>query len=155
MLILIMGRVLRGRSRNHRSIRRRATSPGSSGTGEARRRGAAGAAAKSVRRTPRRNIVPHLAYCYPGRKVAIETRDRKGGRRGRRNWASRRPRKTVAMKPDNAEYYRRASAPSTGQAVTDIMSGLSYGPKAKDAINKARGGRRRKSSMMYVGARGR
>jgi len=39
-----------------------------------------------------------------------------------------------------------------GQAVTDIMSGLSYGPKAKDAINKAVE-KAPKSSAMYV-ARG-
>ena len=44
--------------------------------------------------------------------------------------------KAVALKPDNAEYYRVLGT-LYGQAITDIMSGLSYGPKAKEAINKA------------------
>ena len=39
-----------------------------------------------------------------------------------------------------------------GQAITDIMSGLSYGPKAKEAINKAVD-KAPKSSAVYV-ARG-
>jgi tetratricopeptide (TPR) repeat protein len=55
------------------------------------------------------------------------------------------------MKPDNAEYYRVLGT-VYAQAVTNIMSGLSYGAKAKDAINKAVE-RAPKSSMMYV-ARG-
>ena len=59
--------------------------------------------------------------------------------------------KAVALKPENAEYYRVLGT-LYGQAVTDIMSGLSYGPKAKDAINKAVE-KAPKSSMMYV-ARG-
>jgi Flp pilus assembly protein TadD len=44
--------------------------------------------------------------------------------------------KAISLKPDNAEYYRVLGT-LYGQAITDIMSGLSYGPKAKDAINKA------------------
>jgi len=44
--------------------------------------------------------------------------------------------KAVALKPANAEYYR-VLAMLYGQAVTDIMSGFKYGPKAKDAIAKA------------------
>ena len=59
--------------------------------------------------------------------------------------------KAVALKPENAEYYRLLGT-LYGQAVTDLMSGLSYGPKAKDAINKAVE-KAPKSSMMYV-ARG-
>jgi hypothetical protein len=59
--------------------------------------------------------------------------------------------KAVAMKPDNAEYYRVLGT-LYGQGVTDIMSGLSYGPKAKDAINKAVE-KAPKVSAMYV-ARG-
>ena len=61
------------------------------------------------------------------------------------------PEKTVALKPGNAEYYRLLGT-LYGQAVTDIMSGLTYGPKAKDAINKAVE-KAPRSSMMYV-ARG-
>ena len=59
--------------------------------------------------------------------------------------------KATAMKPANAEYFRLLGT-LYGQAITDIMSGLSYGPKAKDAINKAVE-KAPKSSMMYV-ARG-
>ncbi len=44
--------------------------------------------------------------------------------------------RAVALKPDNGEYYRILGA-LYGQAVTDLMSGLRYGPKAKDAIAKA------------------
>ena len=44
--------------------------------------------------------------------------------------------KAVSLKPDMAEYYR-VLATLYGQAITDIMSGLSYGPKAKEAVNKA------------------
>ena len=42
----------------------------------------------------------------------------------------------VALKPDDAENYRVLGT-LYGQAVTDMMSGLNYGPRAKDAINKA------------------
>ncbi len=44
--------------------------------------------------------------------------------------------KAIALKPETAEYYR-VEATLYGQAITDIMSGLKYGAKAKDAINKA------------------
>jgi len=43
--------------------------------------------------------------------------------------------RAVALKP-NAENYRLLGV-LDGQAVTDLMSGLSYGPRAKIAINKA------------------
>src|SRR5262249_57183594 len=43
--------------------------------------------------------------------------------------------KAVSLKPD-AEHYRVLGT-LYGQAVTDLMSGLKYGPKAKDAIAKA------------------
>lgn len=59
--------------------------------------------------------------------------------------------KAVSLKPDNAEYYRLLGT-VYGQAVTNIMSGLSYGAKAKDAINKAVE-KAPKVAMMYV-ARG-
>jgi len=68
-------------------------------------------------------------------EVAIEQHDRKGARplaeRG-----IQAAEKAVSLKPDVAEYYRVA-AMLYGQAITDIMSGLKYGPKAKDAIGKA------------------
>ena len=90
-----------------------------------------------------------LANCYLA-EVTIELRDRKTGRQIAEQ-GIRFAEKTVAMKPGNAEYYRLLGT-LYGQAVTDIMSGLSYGPKAKDAINKAVE-KAPKSSMMYV-ARG-
>jgi tetratricopeptide (TPR) repeat protein len=83
-------------------------------------------------------------------EVAIELHDRKGGRQIAEQ-GIRFAEKTVAMKPGNAEYYRLLGT-LYGQAITDIMSGLSYGSKAKDAINRAVE-KAPNSSMMYV-ARG-
>jgi len=90
-----------------------------------------------------------LAYSYLA-EVAIEIKDRKAGRQYAEQ-GIKPAEKAVAMKPGNAEYYRVLGT-LYGQAITDIMSGLSYGPKAKDAINKAVE-KAPKSSMMYV-ARG-
>src|SRR5205807_4943044 len=90
-----------------------------------------------------------LAWCYAA-EVAIEQRDRKTGRQFAEQ-GMKAAEKSVALKPENAEYYRVLGT-LYGQAVTDILSGLSYGPKAKDAINKAVE-KAPKSSMMYV-ARG-
>lgn len=42
----------------------------------------------------------------------------------------------IALKPDDAENYR-ILATLCGQAITDMLSGLNYGPRAKDAVNKA------------------
>ena len=44
--------------------------------------------------------------------------------------------RAVALRGDNAEYYR-VMGTLCGQAITDLLSGLSYGPRAKDAVNKA------------------
>jgi tetratricopeptide (TPR) repeat protein len=90
-----------------------------------------------------------LANCYLA-EVAIELRDRKAGRQIAEQ-GIKFAEKSVALKPASAEYYRLLGT-LYGQAVTDIMSGLTYGPKAKDAINKAVE-KAPKSSMMYV-ARG-
>jgi tetratricopeptide (TPR) repeat protein len=90
-----------------------------------------------------------LAYSYLA-EVAIETRDRKAGRQFAEQ-GMKAAEKATAMKPANAEYFRLLGT-LYGQGITDIMSGLSYGPKAKDAINKAVE-KAPKSSMMYV-ARG-
>jgi tetratricopeptide (TPR) repeat protein len=57
----------------------------------------------------------------------------------------------VELKPDDAENYRVLGT-LCGQAITDLMSGLTYGPRAKDAIAKAVA-RAPNSSMVYV-ARG-
>jgi tetratricopeptide (TPR) repeat protein len=90
-----------------------------------------------------------LAYSYVA-EVAMETKDRKAGR-GFAEQGIKAAEKATSMKPANAEYFRVLGT-LYGQAITDIMSGLSYGPKAKDAINKAVE-KAPKSSMMYV-ARG-
>ncbi len=44
--------------------------------------------------------------------------------------------KAVSLKPDSGEYYRILGT-LYGQAVSDLMSGLRYGARAKDAIAKA------------------
>jgi len=59
--------------------------------------------------------------------------------------------KAVALKPDNGEYLRVLGT-LYGQAVSDIMSGLRYGAKAKDTLSRAVE-KSPKSSMVYV-ARG-
>ncbi|HUA57499.1 MAG TPA: tetratricopeptide repeat protein [Verrucomicrobiae bacterium] len=59
--------------------------------------------------------------------------------------------KAVALKPDAAEYFRILGT-LYGQAVADLMSGLRYGARAKDAIAKAVQ-LAPKSAAMYV-ARG-
>jgi tetratricopeptide (TPR) repeat protein len=90
-----------------------------------------------------------LAYSYLA-EVAIELKDRKGGRQYAEQ-GIKFAEKALAMKPEDAENYRVIGT-LYGQCVTDLMSGLSYGPKAKDAINKAVE-KAPKNSMMYV-ARG-
>src|SRR6202021_2646961 len=90
-----------------------------------------------------------LAASYSA-EVAIEQHDRKAGR-AMAERGIKACEKAVALKPDRAEYYR-VLAMLYGQAITDIMSGLSYGPRSKDAITKAVE-RAPKSSEVYV-ARG-
>jgi tetratricopeptide (TPR) repeat protein len=83
-------------------------------------------------------------------EVAIELKDRKGGAQVAEQGIPF-AEKAVALKPDNAEYQRLLGT-LYGQAITSVFTGLSYGPKAKDAINKAVQ-QAPKVSMMYV-ARG-
>jgi tetratricopeptide (TPR) repeat protein len=109
----------------------------------------AGGAAAKAPNDPEVQYRAALANCYLA-EVAIELRDRKAGRQIAEQ-GIRFAEKSVALKPGNAEYYRLLGT-LYGQAVTDIMSGLTYGPKAKDAINKAVE-KAPKSSLMYV-ARG-
>jgi tetratricopeptide (TPR) repeat protein len=90
-----------------------------------------------------------LAASYSA-EVALELRDRKAARAVAER-GIKAGEKAIALKPDRAEYYR-VLATLYGQAITDIMSGLSYGPRSKDAINKAVE-RAPKSSDVYV-ARG-
>jgi len=83
-------------------------------------------------------------------EVAIEQHDRKQGQQAAER-GIKAGEKAVALKPDSAEYYRVLGT-LYGQAIIDIPSGLSYGPKAKDAINKAVE-KAPKSSSVYL-ARG-
>ena len=83
-------------------------------------------------------------------EVHIELKDRKAGGLAAEQ-GIKFAEKAVSLKSADAEYYRLLGT-LYGQAVTNIMSGLSYGAKAKDAINKAVE-RAPKSSMVYV-ARG-
>ena len=109
----------------------------------------AGAAAAKAPNLAEAQYQAALANSYLA-EVAIELRDRKAGRQIAEQ-GIKFAEKAVAMNPANAEYYRLLGT-LYGQAVTDVISGLSYGPKAKDAINKAVE-KAPKSSMMYV-ARG-
>jgi tetratricopeptide (TPR) repeat protein len=109
----------------------------------------AGAAAAKAPNDAEAQYHAALANSYLA-EVAIELRDRKAGRQIAEQ-GIKCAEKAVSLKPANAEYYRLLGT-LYGQAVTDIISGLSYGPKAKDAINKAVE-KAPKSSMMYV-ARG-
>ena len=90
-----------------------------------------------------------LANCYLA-EVNIELKDRKTGAQVAEQ-GIRFGEKAVSLKPENAEYQRLLGT-LYGQAITNIMNGLSYGPKAKEAINKAVE-KAPKVSMMYV-ARG-
>jgi tetratricopeptide (TPR) repeat protein len=83
-------------------------------------------------------------------EVQIELRDRKAGGLAAEQ-GIKLAEKAVSLKPDNAEYYRLLGT-LYGQAVTNIMNGLTYGAKAKEAVNRAVE-KAPKSSMVYV-ARG-
>ncbi len=67
-------------------------------------------------------------------EVSIEQHDRKGGRQAAEQ-GMKAGERAVALKP-SPEYYRILGT-LYGQGITDIMSGLSYGPKAKAALTKA------------------
>ena len=90
-----------------------------------------------------------LACSYQA-EVAIEQHDKKAGQQAAER-GIKSGEKAVQLKPDSAEYYRVLGT-LYGQAIVDIPSGLSYGAKAKEAINKAVE-KAPKSSAVYV-ARG-
>ena len=90
-----------------------------------------------------------LAASYSA-EVSLEEHDRKAARAVAER-GIKAAEKAVTLKPDRAEYYR-VLATLYGQAITDVMSGLSYGPRSKDAITKALA-RAPNSSEVYV-ARG-
>jgi tetratricopeptide (TPR) repeat protein len=68
-------------------------------------------------------------------EVNIELHDRKLGRQAAEQ-GIKAGEKALALKPGTAEYYRVLGT-LYGQAITDVLSGLSYGAKAKEAVNKA------------------
>jgi tetratricopeptide (TPR) repeat protein len=109
----------------------------------------AGTAASKAPGDPEAQYRSALTHSYLA-EVDIELHDRKAGRAAAEQ-GIKAGEKAVALKPDSAEYYRVLGT-LYGQAITDIMSGLSYGAKAKDAINKAVE-KAPKTSAMYV-ARG-
>jgi Flp pilus assembly protein TadD len=111
--------------------------------------GEAAAAASKASNDAEAQYRSALAYCYLA-EVQIELHDRKAGRTSA-ELGMKAAERAVAMKSDNAEYYRVLGT-LYGQGITDIMSGLSYGAKAKTAINKAVE-KAPKTAAMYV-ARG-
>jgi tetratricopeptide (TPR) repeat protein len=68
-------------------------------------------------------------------EVTIERHDRRQARRIAEQGIKPAER-AVALNPKGAEYYRVLGT-LYGQAITDMMSGLSYGAKARDAVDKA------------------
>src|SRR5450755_5193015 len=67
-----------------------------------------------------------LANCYLA-EITIELKDRKTGAQVAEQ-GMRYGERAVFLKPENAEYYRVLGT-LYGQAVTNIMNGLTYGPK--------------------------
>ena len=90
-----------------------------------------------------------LACSYQA-EVDIELHDKKAGQQAAER-GIRAGEKAVSLNGNNAEYLRVLGT-LYGQAIVDISSGLSYGAKAKDAINRAVE-KAPKSSAVYV-ARG-
>ena len=91
-------------------------------------------------RAPNDAEAPSIVWRWPAliqAEVAIELHDKKAGQQAAER-GIRAGEKAVSLKPRFAEYYRVLGT-LYGQAIVDIPSGLSYGAKAKDAINQ--GGR--------------
>lgn len=80
-------------------------------------------------------------------EVALELRDKKQARQVAEQ-GIKAAEKAVSLKPAVAEYYCVLGT-LYGQAISDILSGLSYGPRAKDAIDKAIE-KAPKSALVYV-----
>jgi len=91
------------------------------------------AAAAKTPDNPEAQFQVALACSYLA-EVAIEQHDRKSGRQAAEQGIKAGER-AVALKP-SPEYYRVLGT-LYGQAITDVMSGFSYGPKAKAALTKA------------------
>ena len=82
-------------------------------------------------------------------EVLIEQRDKKASQQAAER-GIKAAQRAVALKPEAENY--RVLATLYGQAIADLLSGLSYGPKAKEAVNKAVE-KAPRSSAVYV-ARG-
>jgi Flp pilus assembly protein TadD len=108
----------------------------------------AGAVAKAPN-DPDAHYRAALAWSYVA-EVAIELHDRKAGQQAAER-GMKEGEKAVSLKGDSAEYYRVLGT-LYGQAIVDIPSGMNYGAKAKEDINKAVQ-LAPKNAMMYV-ARG-
>jgi Flp pilus assembly protein TadD len=91
------------------------------------------AAAAKTPDNPEAQFHVALACSYLA-EVAIEQHDRKGGRQAAEQGIKAGER-AVALKP-SPEYYRVLGT-LYGQGITDVLSGLSFGPKAKAALTKA------------------
>jgi len=94
----------------------------------------AGAAAAKAPNDAPAQFQAAVAYSYLA-EVAIEQRDRKAGRAAAEQ-GIKPGEKAVALQPANADYYRVLGT-LYGQAITDVLSGFSYGGKAKNALAKA------------------
>ena len=94
---------------------------------------AAGAAARSPKDSSAQFRLA-LASSYLG-EVEIEMHDKKAAQQAAIRGIQA-AEKAIVLKPDEAENYR-ILATLCGQAITDMLSGLNYGPRAKEAINKA------------------
>jgi len=75
-----------------------------------------------------------LACSYQA-EVEIELHDKKAGQQSAER-GIKAGEKAVSLNANSAEYYRVLGT-LYGQAIVDIPSGLNYGAKAKEAINKA------------------
>lgn len=108
-----------------------------------------GQLAAAAEKSPNDHAAQHgLALgCSYLAEVLIEQRERKPARQVAEQ-GIRAAEKAVALKPSSADSYRVLGT-LYGQAITDVMSGLSYGPKAKLAVNKAME-LAPKSSMVWV-----
>jgi tetratricopeptide (TPR) repeat protein len=94
-------------------------------------------AATAAAKAPNDSAAQHrmaLASSYLA-EVEIETHDKRAAHEAAVRGIQAAER-AVALQPNDAEGYRILGT-LCGQAITDILSGLNYGPRAKDAINKA------------------
>ena len=94
----------------------------------------AGAAAAKAPNDAPAQFQAALAYSYLA-EVAIEQHDRNAGRAAAEQ-GIKAAEKAVALQPANADNYRVLGT-LCGQAITNLMTGLSYGGKAKTALAKA------------------